>query len=252
MNKIPKNIFAIILLILFCASCAKDGSVGANSYASSGTGVGGSLARFTIVGNYLYVADRSTLKTFDISNPSQSVQKNIEEVGFGIETIFPYKDKLFIGAQNGMYLYSIANAAKPTLIGTVLHLRSCDPVVANDTHAFVTLRGSGRCGNATDGLYVYELNNLLIPKQVSLTEIPSPQGLGLRDSILYVCQMSNGLSIYNVQQPSKPILRKKLSTYNFQDVINYGDLLICYVSSGLVIYDVSDAVNPVFVTEITN
>lgn len=246
------KIFAAILLIFFCASCAKDGAGGADALSSSGTGVGGSLARFTIVGNYLYVADSYTLKTLNISNPNQALQSNSENVGFGIETIFPYKDKLFIGAENGMYLYSIADPAKPVKLGNVLHLRSCDPVVANDSFAFVTLRGSGRCGNATDGLYVYDLNNLLIPKQVSLTEMPTPRGLGLRDSILYVCQMTNGLSVYNVQQPSKPILRKKLTTYAFQDVINYGDLLICYVSNGLVIYDVSDAVNPVFVTEVKN
>ncbi len=246
-----KNYFLLLALALLFAGCSKEGTDASNASAS-GSGTGGSLARFTIVGNYLYVADNSRLQTFNISNPGEITQVDNQTLGFNIETIFPYKDKLFVGAETGMFLLSLAIPAKPQLLGTVLHLRSCDPVVANDTHAFVTLRGSGRCGAATDGLYVYSLSNLLKPVQVSLTEMPTPNGLGLKDSILYVCQRNNGMSIFNVNNAAQPQLRKKLSSYQFQDVIPYNDLLLCYVSNGLVIYDISTPANPVFVKEILN
>ena len=35
---------------------------------SSGTGIGGSMARFTIKGDYLYTVDSYDLKTFDIKD----------------------------------------------------------------------------------------------------------------------------------------------------------------------------------------
>ena len=52
------------------------------------TGIGGSMARFTIYNDHLYGIDHSHLYVFDISdleNPKKGFQK---EVGFGIETIF--------------------------------------------------------------------------------------------------------------------------------------------------------------------
>lgn len=247
-----KKYIVLLAVVALFAGCTKEGADAGNNAAASGTGTGGSLARFTIVGNYLYVADYSRLQTFNISDPAQVVQVDTKTLGFDIETIFPYKDKLFIGAATGMYLLSLADPAKPLLVGSVLHLRSCDPVVANDSIAFVTLRGNARCGTASDGLYVYNINNLIAPVQINLTELPTPGGLGLKDSILYICQQNNGMSIYNVSKPSLPQLRKRITTYKFQDVIPYNDLLLCYVTNGLVIYDISTPTNPVFVQEIVN
>src|SRR5512139_3691331 len=86
---------------LLAASCSKDGASGE---AASVSGKGGSLARFTISGNYLYLADWSQIKVFDITNASSPVEKSPVNVGFAIETIFPYKDKLFIGAPTGMFV----------------------------------------------------------------------------------------------------------------------------------------------------
>src|SRR5687767_14036838 len=132
---IIRKIFSILsITVLVLAACNKDSAMGGG--ATSSTGKGGSLARFTIAGNYLYLADWSSLKLFDISIPQQPVQKPTVNVGFGIETIFPYKDKLFIGAMQGMYIYSIANPATPVKQASVQHLRSCDPVVANDSIAY--------------------------------------------------------------------------------------------------------------------
>ncbi len=247
-----KKYLLLVAVVFAFFGCTKEAADNGANAAAAGTGTGGSLARFTIVGNYLYVADYARLQTFDISDPSKLVQVNDRTLGFDIETLFPYKDKLFVGAATGMYLLSLADPAKPLLLGSVAHLRSCDPVVANDSVAFVTLRGSGRCGAATDGLYVYTFNNLLSPVQLNLTELPSPNGLGLKDSILYVCQQNYGMSIFNVNNPASPRLRKKLTDYKFQDVIPYNDLLLCYVENGLAIYDITTPASPVFITEIVN
>ncbi len=244
-------IFFLFFVTVFFSACEKAAD-SANAAAATATGKGGSLARFTIVGNYLYLADATTLKVFDITNPQGATQKGSINMNFGVETIFPYKDKLFIGSIDGMYIYSITNPAQPVLLSQARHVRSCDPVVANDSTAFVTLLGGQPCGAVEEGLYVYNVSNITSPLLIKKHLMPTPRGLGLADSILYVCQKNNGLSIFNVSAPATPVLRKKLTTYTFEDVIPYNNLLICYISTGLVLYDISNKTNPVEVALINN
>lgn len=241
----------ILLMVTLLFSCSKD-SDGTLNASANGSGKGGSLARFTIVENNLYLVDDASLKIFNISDPANAELRNTIYLRFGVETIFPYKDKLFIGSSDGMYIYSIANPDAPLLLGEARHTRSCDPVVANDNTAFVTLRGNQPCGPAEDGLYIYSITNILSPVLINKQLIPTPHGLGLQDSVLYVCQKNNGMSIYNVTNPSNPVLRKKVTDKVFEDVICYGNILICYVSTGLALYDISEATNPVLLSEVNN
>ncbi len=62
---------AAFVAFLFFA-CSKEG---VSADAASGTGKGGSLARFTISGNHLYLADYSTLEVYDISDATHPVKK---------------------------------------------------------------------------------------------------------------------------------------------------------------------------------
>ncbi len=244
------RLFVILFCLAFLISCSKDGTNNQENFSSAGKG--GSLARFTIVDNYLYLVDDVTLKVFDISDPQNTVLVNTIHLRFGIETIFPYKNRLFIGSSDGMYIYSISDPVTPVLLGEALHTRSCDPVVANDSVSFVTLRGNQPCGPAEDGLYSYNIRNLMNPVLISTQHIPTPHGLGLQDSILYVCQKTNGMSIYNINNPAAPRLRGNINDRVFEDVICYGDLLICYVSTGIAIYDINSPANPVFLSEVAN
>jgi len=54
MNSLVNKLFAFLILVLVISSCSKDGTEKAN--ATSSTGKGGSLSKFTIVGNFLYAA----------------------------------------------------------------------------------------------------------------------------------------------------------------------------------------------------
>lgn len=228
------------ICFLVAASCTKDGG---SAEAASSTGKGGSLARFTIAGNYLYLADWGSIRVFDITNASSPIEKPQVNVGFGIETIFPYKDKLFLGGPTGMFIYSIANPAAPVKLGSAQHLRSCDPVVSNDTVSYVTLNGSNPCGPAQSGLYIYDVKNISAPSLIKLLPLSSPYGLGLVDSVVFVCRGNDGLSAINVKKPSAPkIMYTKTEGY-FLDVIPYNDMLICYMNNGITIYDISDLQN---------
>jgi hypothetical protein len=78
-------IFTFLLAILLL-SC--DKSVLENSNSSGiQNGTGGSLARFTLAGNYLYVIEDASLKTFDVTNPANPILKNTLGIGNNIETI---------------------------------------------------------------------------------------------------------------------------------------------------------------------
>jgi len=227
----------IALIITLPTACSKDAA--ADASASSGTG--GSLARFTIAANHLYLVDYSTIEIYDLKDPASPVKKTPVNVGWGIETIYPYQVKLFVGSSTGMFIYSIANPSSPVKLGEALHVRSCDPVVANDKTAYVTLRGSGRCGAAVDGLYIYDVSNILKPVQQSLLPLSNANGLGLKDSVVFVCRANDGLSLVNVKNPSSPKLMYTITGGdNFIDVISYDNLLICYVGKGLMVYDISN------------
>ena len=118
-NKLKiKKLLAFCLIIIGCES-SSDIAVGSNGFSNeslgsaSGTGIGGSMARFTIVDDYLYTVDSYKLISFDIQDQINPVMKEEVSLGWGIETIFPYEDKLFIGAQNGMHIYGLSNKEKP-------------------------------------------------------------------------------------------------------------------------------------------
>ena len=235
---------AAILFFLILISCDK----GMTSSADSGTGTGGSMARFTIVGNYLYLVDYSNLEVYDISL-GYARKKSSVFIGFMIETIFPYNDKLFIGSRDGMFIYSLSDPKRPQKIGAARHLRSCDPVVANDSVSYVTLRSGQACGVVTDGLYIYDIKDISNPKLLNLMQLSTPYGLGLKDSVVFVCRDAAGLTAVNVKNPSNPKELYTIKDGEFIDVIPYENLLICYVKSGLLLYDVS---NPARIMKVAN
>lgn len=219
-----KRLFIASLFLILITACTKDAN---NTAADAASGTGGSLARFTIAANHLYLADYNTIEVYDLADAANPLKKTSVNVGFGVETIYPYMDKLFIGSRDGMFIYSITNPSNPVKLGEARHVRSCDPVVANDTIAYVTLRGGSPCGPAQDGLYIYDIKNVTTPVQKNLFPLSNPYGLGLRDSVVFVCRGSSGLSLVNVKNPSLPKLMYTVEDGNFQDAIPYDNLLIC-------------------------
>ncbi|HEX8462147.1 MAG TPA: hypothetical protein VF623_11980, partial [Segetibacter sp.] len=110
------------------------------------TGVSGSMARFTILNNYLYTVSKSNLSSFNISEPQNPAFTGSVPLSWNIETIYPFKNNLFIGSEMGMYVFNTTNPAKPALVSNFQHARMCDPVIADDNFAYITLRTGTTCG----------------------------------------------------------------------------------------------------------
>jgi hypothetical protein len=246
------HLFIASVFLFTCSiglnSCTKDSAGGANSSA----GKGGSLARFTITGNYLYAVDNHFLYAYSLANPARPEKMFSSPVHFDIETVYAYNKYLFLGSKTGLYIYAIDTAAKPRLVGEASHARACDPVVANDSVAFVTLKGWGSCGPAVSGLYVHDIRDIQKPLLRKTIELPDPVGLGLQDSILYVCCGSAGLKVFNVTEPFSPTLLSTKTGGNFIDVIPYNGLLVCFIKEGVLLYDIANPALPVLIKTIAN
>jgi len=250
-----KQTFSIILLasaLLFGCSKSDNNAGTGNNGGNNSSGQGGSLARFTIAGRYLYVVDDEKLYTYSLGNSAHPQLKSTVNIGFSIETIYPYGDKLFIGSQNAMYIYSIADPELPASLGTATHVRSCDPVVANDSLAYVTVRSGSNCGGNINALLVYDIRNVLQPKQLNTVPLTSPWGLGMKGNRLYVCNGTSGLNVYDITNADKPRQIKQITDETFFDVIITPDnMLIAMIQGGTALYQLKANDEMVLLAKIT-
>lgn len=245
------KLFFALLCLVSLSRCTKESA----SAGGAADGAGGSTARFTIAGNYLYVVDNKSLKAFSIANPSAApVLKSTVDIGLNIETIFPYQDKLFVGSSSSMYIFSLADPEKPLRVARADYIirMSCDPVVALDSTAFATLNAGGRCGGGMSALVVYDIRNIENPILKNQVPLSGPFGLGVKDSALYVCEGMGGLNVYNIRNTYSPLLIRRITGETFYDVIPYGNILICQVSNGIALYDISVRHQPVLLSRILN
>jgi len=246
-----KKIFVLssILFLLF-ASCEKA----MESASYGGSGQGGSMARFTVVGDYLYAVDQSSLKVFDVSKPEKPVLKRSVPVGFEIETIYPFKDKLFIGSTSMVHIFSIQDPANPAKLSEAISpnvLRRCDPVVAKENVAYATLRTNGPCGGTGSILAVYDITDITKPVQRNAVNVGEPYGLGYSGNTLYVCDKWEGLLVFDISKPYEPTFLRSIKDGEYMDVIPYGNILICWTKTGMILYDISTPENPVLLTTIS-
>lgn len=213
-----------------------------SSTGSASQGVGGSMARFTISGEFLYAVDNSDLITFNIST-SDPVLSDEENIGWQIETIFSYQEHLFIGSQNAMYIYSIANQADPSLISTYRHLTSCDPVVVEGKYAYVTLRQGDLCPRGVNRLEVIDIENLTNPQEVGTYDMESPHGLGIDGNYLFVSEGEKGLKVMDASDPLTIKELRFIQDIKTYDVIPLNNILMVTGNSGIVQYDYTDINN---------
>jgi hypothetical protein len=168
------------------------------SKASQSYGTGGSMARFTLMDGHLFAVDESTLRVFDVLNPAEPKFLKPIELGWGIETIFPFDHKLFIGSNRGMHIYDASTPSAPTRLAVYEHVLSCDPVVVNEDYAFVTLRSGNFCNNGVNELHVIDIKNPSQPKLIKAYPMLNPHGLGLAENYLYVAEGKHGLKSFKI------------------------------------------------------
>ncbi|WP_428659765.1 LVIVD repeat-containing protein [Runella sp.] len=217
-------------------ACSSDQMADVNPNGQ--TGVGGSMARFAIVGNALYCVLPDKLQVYDISTPTEPVAKSSVKLSVGLETIFPYKDNLFIGANDGMYIFDNQQPATPLLLSRFTHVQSCDPVVVQGNFAYVTLRGGVSCRRfmSMSSLDVVDISDLKSPRLIHSQPMESPYGLGVDGTKLFVCEGNNGLKIFDISKPEQPVLRETIKDVKSFDVIPLNKTLLVTGDGGFFQY----------------
>lgn len=225
---------------------ASSGSTtGVESFANAPEGVGGSMARFAITGSRLYVVTDQDLVSFNIDDLSNPVLANRTNVGFGIETIFPYKENLFIGSQTGMFIYDLVNPDNPSYVSEFQHMRNCDPVAIEGNTAYVTLRSGNGCPGTANQLHVIDITDLANPNRLAIYNMTNPAGLGIRNGTLFICDGNDGLKVFDAEDPMR-ISFNQLAHYgdiHAMDVIPLENILLMIGEDGLYQYDYSDVFN---------
>jgi hypothetical protein len=226
-----------------CANCAVFDSRGGAVVAAPVNGVSGSMARLTIAKDYLYGVSTSSLYSFsleDASNPKLTANKMF---GWGIETIYPFRDKLFIGSTSGMFIYDITNPSNPAAMGQFSHVRSCDPVIADDDYAFVTLRSGTTCQGFNNQLDILDIKYLSSPTLLKTYQMTNPHGLSKDGNLLFICDGKDGLKIYDCTNLNDLQLVKRFKELNTYDVIAMNGIAILVAEDGLYQFDYTNKNN---------
>ncbi len=217
------------------------------------TGVGGSMARFTLAKDYLYALDDYRMRVFNIEGAMPELENTVE-VDWGIETLFPYGDYLFIGANAGMFIMDNKTPTSPSLLARFEHAESCDPVFVTDDIAYVTLRGGSLCGGWNNQLDVIDVSDIDNPRLMRSYPMDHPHGLAVVDETLYLCEGQFGLKVFDVEDKmtiAGNLLDHIRNLHGFDVIaLDNGNHLIVIGMDGLYQFDATDKNNLVEISRI--
>jgi hypothetical protein len=220
---------------------------------SAGAGTAGSMARFMLNDKYLHlIAHPWMLKTVDVEKAQKMSVVDSVNVSRNMETLFLLGNKLFVGTTTGMLIYDIADATKPRYISHYDHITACDPVVADGNYAYVTLHTGTRCSNGQNLLEVIDISSITNPYLVKSYPMFNPHGLGIDGNLLFICDGTAGLKIYDRSDPLD-IINRKLAHYpDFltYDVIPMEGVLMLVGEDGIYQYNYTNPKNIVQISHI--
>jgi hypothetical protein len=230
-----RNLLLVLTLAILAISCDDSDTPGADHIGKSG-----SLARFALTPTHLYSVDDEYLNVYQIMDNGSLEKVNSASLGPGVETIFTREHWLYIGTNSAMVTYDIINPASPVYVSHYSHFVACDPVVVQDTIAYVTIRTTNCRGANFNTLDIINIKNPESPTLLSNYTLESPYGLGVDDNLLFICEGDNGLKIFDVSNPFNAVLVRNYGDVKAFDVIPNEGILILTGQEGIVQYDYSD------------
>jgi hypothetical protein len=212
--------------------------------AKSSTGINGSMSRFALYEKYLYCVINYQMQIFDLSSEKpQKVSQNDDSWIGNVETIFSYKDCMFLGMPTGMSIYSLKDPLKPERCSTITHVLGCDPVVVDNDLAYVTVHSGNFCGQNNDELFIVDVKDVYHPKQLVSFTMVNPKGLGIdsEKQALFLCD--DGLKVFKIGDNPQTLISNQLTHIEGMDgfdLIPYDDVLMMIADDGLYQYDYSN------------
>lgn len=208
--------------------------------SGSSTGVNGSMSRFGLYKDYLYVVLNNQMSIFNLTGDEPEKAVESFNIGSNVETIFSYKDCMFMGTPTGMMIYSVADPLKPEYQSFMSHVYGCDPVVVENDIAYVTVHAGNNCGQNFNELIILNVSDVKRPQPIVAYTMTKPKGLGIDNGTLFLCD--DGLKIYNAEDP-QTLMANRLAHYSGMDgydVIPHDNILMMIADDGIYQYDYSD------------
>lgn len=240
------TIYFLLISLFLLSGCSKD-DLASNGESSTNSG---SYATMLTISNFLYLVNKTQITTFNVTNPGQPVEVNKQEVGFDIESLYHHQGLLLIGSANNMYIYRIGTDGIPTRESTTQYNETfgadactSDPIVVKDNIAYVTLSSTVevcRGFQLINELRVYDIQDFKSPKLLTTVNMSSPKGLGLGKNHLFVCDQTDGLVVFNLDNPLQPVKVKTFDGFEGFDLIVNDNILVVVAKDELLQYDISD------------
>jgi hypothetical protein len=232
---------------VFFTANANAVSAAASALAGA-TGTAGSTATMTLIGDYLYaIPEEHSLGVVKVSDSTHPTMITTMQAGYDLETIFPLQNKLLLGSKEGVYIYSIDNAPAPVQLSEFTHGTACDPVIADQKYAYVTLHSGTSCGGAANELDVLDAQDLTHASLLKTYPMTSPSGLSLDGSMLFVCD-GPVVKAFDASDPTNIQLLAELNVTNAYDMIAANNTLMVVTTGGLYQFDYS---NPKHITQLS-
>ena len=195
---------------------------------------------FSLYDNYLYAVANYQVNILDLSG--EKPEKAAENVFIGnAETVFSYRDKLFVGTPSELAIYSVEDPLHPVFYSQIMHVYSnCNPFAVDGDWVYVTIHSGNLCGQNTDQLKVFDISDARSPEEVASYDMNRPKGLAINNGMLFLCDA--GLKIFNAGDPTS--LLNNPFTYYTQvdgyDLAFFDNILLVIADNGLYQYDYSE------------
>jgi hypothetical protein len=218
-----------------------DATSGSNK---STAGINGSMSRFALYDKYMYSVLNYQMQIFDLSGAKPvKVSDDYDNYIGNVETIFYYKDCMFLGMPTGMSIYSLEDPLKPRRRSTITHVLGCDPVVVDNDLAYVTVHSGNFCGQNNDELFIVDVKDVDHPRQLVSYTMTNPKGLGIdsEKKVLFLCD--DGLKIFKIGGDPQQLVSNQINHIEGMDgydLIPYDNVVMMIADDGLYQYDYSN------------
>jgi len=223
------------ILLLTLGACS-NGDGGGSSTGLDSTGRGGSTARMTIVGDYMYAVVDRRIQVFDISIPNAPNPLNRVSFDFEINSLFPYNNYLLAATDSSIHIIDNSEPTSPRYISEVFLISGSNPVVAADGIAYVS-QSSSSIYNSIDQMEILDIEDITSPVSVNTITMQNPSGLAIEGNRLFVCDDIAGIKMFDLSEKTMPDLLRGVTGVNCNDVIALEGILYAITNDALLQYN---------------
>ena len=197
------GLFACALLVFSCTEVEQFDT-------TENSAISGKYNTMIAVEDFNYAVTYNALVTLE-RDEQDLKEVDRHELGERIENLYHAENALFIGSETDMHIFSIKNNGIPRLQSSTEHIefrntdvRVCDPVVAQQEIAYVTISSTAPSGDPCGGfiqvdeLRSYDVADLSNPTLVNTEVMPSPQGLSIDRDLLFVTNLTTSTRVYEI------------------------------------------------------